>query len=202
MLESVVEYEQIPQFFVFRQSPGFKSISANDDRDSRSSPRNQEWFITGFLPRDYRSIAATDNQDSITGAFVSSRQNYRTVSFTSKSFRQRNNQRRFAGPPQREVADTNDRMVQTHGSKQSGLIHFFSRTEQDSEYAAHGLLLRGNAAALILYGEDYNHPSGLRLFESVYPFEARFRNALLSQGSYFKLNQYRLKRIAVRDDRP
>ena len=148
MLEAVIENKEIAQTFAFCQSSGFISIGADDDSDSGRSPRNQEWLIAGFLPGHYRSIAAADNQDSFAGSFVSSRQNDRTKSFISKALRQRDNQWCFAGPPKRQVADADDRMIQTHGSKQPGLIHFFSCAEQESEYAAHWFLLRGNAASL------------------------------------------------------
>jgi hypothetical protein len=154
MLEAVVENKEIPQAFAFCQSAGFISISANDDRGSRRSPRNQEWFITGLLPPDDWSIAAADNQDSLAGSFVSSRENHRTKPVISKALRQRNDQRRLTRPTKRKVADADDRMIQSQSSKQSGFIHFFSRAEQESEYAAHRLLLRGNAAPLFNQGAD------------------------------------------------
>ena len=116
----------------------------------RHSPRNQEWFIAGFLPFHDRAVAAADNQDSLAGSPVSSRQNDRTESFVSKSLGQRDDQRSFAGPSQREVADADDRMIQTHRSKQPGLIHLFSCTEQESKYAAHSILLRSNAVSLFV----------------------------------------------------
>src|SRR6188768_2293942 len=61
MLESIVENEQVAQSFALCQLSGFEAIGANNDRRSGCTLRNEEWLISGLMPWNERSIAATDN---------------------------------------------------------------------------------------------------------------------------------------------